>query len=113
MRALRERWERRLAMRRQRGMEQPGLGLKEDLAYRVFPREMTVPVELATRSAYLTISRALLLERYGRDLQGEAELLAGGVGGRGGEGYKEEAGLHTRSGPAACRRGTEVPPARF
>ena len=75
MRALRERWERRLAMRRQRGMEQPALGLKEDLAYRVFPREMTVPVELATRSAYLTISRELLLERYGRDLQGDAGLM--------------------------------------
>src|SRR3712207_9063988 len=86
MRALRERWERRLAMRRQRGMEQPGLGLKEDLAYRVFPREMTVPVELATRSAYLTISRALLLERYGRDLQGEAvadHRAAAAVGGGG------------------------------
>ena len=75
MRVLREQWERRLAMRKQRGMEQPALGLKEDLAYRVFPREMTVPVELATRSAYLTISRELLLERYGRDLQGEAGLM--------------------------------------
>jgi hypothetical protein len=75
IRALRERWERRLAMRKQRGMEQPALGLKEDLAYRVFPREMTVPVELATRSAYLTISRELLLERYGRDLQGDAGLM--------------------------------------
>jgi hypothetical protein len=36
---------------------------------------MTVPVELATRSAYLTISRELLLERYGSDLQGEATLM--------------------------------------
>src|ERR671926_488985 len=53
MRRLRERWERRLAMRRERGMEPPALGLREDLAYRVFPREMTVPVELATRRAYL------------------------------------------------------------
>ena len=67
MRLLRERWERRLAMRKQRGMEPPALGLREDLAYRVFPREMTVPVELATRSAYLTISCELLFERYGRD----------------------------------------------
>jgi hypothetical protein len=75
MRALRDRWERRLAMRKQRGMEQPALGLKEDLAYRVFPREMTVPVELATRSAYLSISRELLLERFGKDLQGEANLM--------------------------------------
>jgi hypothetical protein len=43
------------------------LGLKEDLAYRVFPREMTVPEELATRRAYLGISRELLLKRYGRN----------------------------------------------
>jgi hypothetical protein len=67
MRLLRERWERRIAMRRERGMEPPALGLREDLAYRVFPREMTVPVELATRRAYLTISRELLLKRFGRD----------------------------------------------
>jgi hypothetical protein len=67
MRLLRERWERRLAARRQRGMEPPALGLREDLAYRVFPREMTVPAELATRRAYLTISRELLRKRYGRD----------------------------------------------
>jgi hypothetical protein len=67
MRLLRERWERRIAMRRERGMDPPALGLREDLAYRVFPREMTVPVELATRRAYLTISRELLLKRYGRN----------------------------------------------
>jgi hypothetical protein len=72
MRVLRERWERRLAMRMERGMEPPALGLREDLAYRVFPREMTVPAELATRRAYLAISRDLLLERYGRGLR-EAE----------------------------------------
>jgi hypothetical protein len=64
---LRERWERRLAARRQRRMEPPELGLREDLAYRVFPREMTVPAELTTRRAYLAISRELLRERYGRD----------------------------------------------
>ena len=64
MRLLRERWERRLAARRQHGMEP--LGLREDLAYSVFPREMTVPAELATRRAYLGISRELLLKRYGR-----------------------------------------------
>jgi hypothetical protein len=69
MRLLRERWERRIAMRGELGVEPPALGLREDLAYRVFPREMTVPVELATRRAYLTISRELLLERYGRGLQ--------------------------------------------
>jgi hypothetical protein len=67
MQALRERWERRLALRKERGMEPPALGLREDFAYRVFPREMTVPAELATRRAYLTISRDLLLKRYGRD----------------------------------------------
>jgi hypothetical protein len=68
MRRLRERWERRISMRRERGMEPPALGLREDLAYRVFPREMTVPVELGTRRAYLEISRKLLVERYGRDV---------------------------------------------
>jgi hypothetical protein len=67
MRPLRERWERRLVARRRHGMEPPALGLREDLAYRVFPREMTVPAELATRRAYLSISRELLLKRYGRD----------------------------------------------
>jgi len=67
MRLLRERWERRIAMRRERGMEPPALGLREDLAYRAFPREMTLPEELATRRAYLGISRELLLKRYGRN----------------------------------------------
>ncbi len=67
MRLLRERWERRLAARRRHGMEPPALGLREDFAYSVFPREMTVPAELATRRAYLGISRELLLKRYGRD----------------------------------------------
>jgi hypothetical protein len=43
MRLLRERWERRIAARRQHGMEPPALGPREDSAYRVFPREMTVP----------------------------------------------------------------------
>jgi hypothetical protein len=66
MRRLRERWERRIAMRMERGIKSPALGLREDLAYRVFPREMTVPAELAARRAYLVISRELLLERYGR-----------------------------------------------
>ena len=48
-------------------MEPPALGVREDAAYRVFPREMTVPVELSMRRAYLTISHRLLVERYGRD----------------------------------------------
>jgi len=72
---LRGIWERRLAARRQRGTERPGLGLGEDVAYRVFPREMTVPVELATREAYLAISRELLVERYGRDPRKKAPLM--------------------------------------
>ena len=67
MRILRERWERRILSRRQHGMEPPALGPREDLAYRVFPREMTVPVELSMRQSYLSISRRLILERYGGD----------------------------------------------
>ncbi len=66
MRALRGRWEGRLAARRTLGQGPPGMGLKEDFAYRVFPREMSVPAELATRSAYLEISCNLLRERYGK-----------------------------------------------
>jgi hypothetical protein len=50
-------------------IQSPALGLREDLAYRVFPREMTVSAELATRRAYLSISRKLLLGRYGRKLR--------------------------------------------
>lgn len=66
MEVLRGSWERRISMRRERGVAAPVLGLGEDLAYRVFPREMAVPVELATRSAYLEISCEILRERYGR-----------------------------------------------
>jgi len=65
MRALRERWERRIRSKRQHGMEPPPLGPREDLTCRVFPREMTVPVELSMRRAYLDISRRLIVERYG------------------------------------------------
>ncbi len=64
---LRERWERRIATRNEGGLGPPALGLREDAAYRLFPREMTVPQELTTRRAYLTISRELLRRRYGRD----------------------------------------------
>ena len=53
MRALRKRWERRISVKRQHGMELLALGPREDLAYRVFPREMTVPAELSMRQAYL------------------------------------------------------------
>jgi hypothetical protein len=64
---LRGRWERRIFSREQHGLESPVLGPREELAYRVFPREMTVPAELSTRLAYLGISRRLILERYGPD----------------------------------------------
>ncbi len=67
LRALRRRWEARISSRKERGARPPALGLREDSAYRVFPREMTVPAELSTRRAYLGISNNLLVERYGRD----------------------------------------------
>lgn len=66
MRELRGRWEHRVLVRARHGASPPALGLKEDLAYRVFSREMTVPVELALRGAYLEISCALIRKRYGR-----------------------------------------------
>ena len=66
MRALKERWEGRVLTRGAFGEMPPPLGLREDLAYRVFPREMTVPLELVTRSAYLKISCKLFRERYRR-----------------------------------------------
>ncbi|HZC18857.1 MAG TPA: hypothetical protein VE225_04035, partial [Rubrobacteraceae bacterium] len=69
MRLLRERWDARLAARRALGKKMPALGLREDLAYHVFPREMIVPLELATRSAYLAISCDLFRERYGPKAQ--------------------------------------------
>lgn len=75
MRKLRERWERRISTRRDLGLEPPELGLREDLSHRVFPREMTVPVELATRAAYLEISCDLLRKRYGRDPHDRASSM--------------------------------------
>jgi hypothetical protein len=68
MRDLRERWDVRLAAKRALGEASPSLGLREDAHYRVFPRDMTVPAELATRSAYLAISHGLLRKRYGKRL---------------------------------------------
>ncbi len=67
MLGLRGRWERRIYSKRQHGMEPPALGPREELAYRVFPREMNVPAELSMRRAYLDISRRFILERYGPD----------------------------------------------
>ena len=66
MQQLREHWGARLSTRRALGESPPVLGLREDYHYRVFPREMTVPTELATRGAYLEISCGLLRERYGK-----------------------------------------------
>jgi hypothetical protein len=66
LRSLRKRWEFRISSGRERGVQPPALGLREDAAYRVFPREMTVPAELSTRRAYLEISNRLLAGRYGR-----------------------------------------------
>ena len=75
MRTLRVRWERRISSRMQHGMESPALGPREDLAYRVFPREMTVPVELSMRRAYLTISHRLIVGRYGGDQDARLRVM--------------------------------------
>ncbi|MGB3633806.1 MAG: hypothetical protein WA982_07185 [Rubrobacteraceae bacterium] len=72
LRRLRGLWERRISMRRERGLEPPALGIREGSNYRVFPREMTVPAELATRNAYLTISCDLIKRRYGKNPLGKA-----------------------------------------
>lgn len=89
MRELRERWEYRISQRRDSGSVPPALGLGEDKAYRVFPREMTVPMELATRRAYLEISRVLLRRRYGRRI----DAMPGEVRGRADRDLREHAAL--------------------
>ena len=75
MQTLRERWERRIRFKRRHGIEPPALGVREDHAYRVFPREMTVPAELSVRRAYLGISRRLIMERYGADPREKPHLV--------------------------------------
>ncbi|MBA2442309.1 MAG: hypothetical protein H0V53_07895 [Rubrobacter sp.] len=90
LRSLRRRWEERL---RERGEEMPGLGLKQDLAYRVFPREMTVPLELATRGAYLSISCELLYGRYGRKPVEGARRESGELGRRAERDFREYGAL--------------------
>jgi hypothetical protein len=45
------------------------MGPREEITYRVFPREMTVVAELSMRRAYLDISRRLILKRYGQGNQ--------------------------------------------
>ena len=65
MLSLRESWEGRLAASRGPGGP-PRVGCVEDVAYRIFPREMDVVEELEMRAAYLRISCGLLRERYGK-----------------------------------------------
>jgi hypothetical protein len=74
---LRGRWERRVRSRKQHGMEPPALGPREEISYRVFPREMTVPAELSMQRAYLDISRRLILERYGSYPGNRSHLIPG------------------------------------
>lgn len=95
MRALREGWESALSSRRRSGVRQPPLGLREDSAYRVFPREMTVPVELATRRAYLEISNKTLVERYGS----RPEAVPGPLRRRAQRDRREYGALVRKSGP--------------
>lgn len=59
---LRERWERRMDFRGERA---PEVGLREERAYRFYPREMTIGTERAMREAYLTISLGMARRRYG------------------------------------------------
>ena len=65
MLALRGRWEGRLSARREGGGP-PKVGSREDLAHRIFPREMDVLEELEMRAAYLGISCSMFRERYGK-----------------------------------------------
>ena len=95
LRALRERWEGRISSLRKRGVQPSALGLREDSAYRVFPREMTVPMELSTRRAYLEISNKLLVERYGRDPKAVPQPLRR----RAGRDLREYGALVRKSGP--------------
>ncbi len=69
---LRKRWERRIRSRKERA---PKVGLREDRAYRFYPREMTVGAERVVREACLTISLELARKRYGRDFLEAPENL--------------------------------------
>ena len=96
MASLRGRWERRIAARWEREVEPPALGTREDAAYRVFPREMTVPVELSMRRAYLGISHRLMVERYGRDPREKLSLLPDALRRRAERDLREYAALSPR-----------------
>jgi hypothetical protein len=95
MRTLKEGWEASIFSRQRSGASQPVLGLREDAAYRVFPREMTVPVELATRRAYLEISNSVLVGRYGRS----QDAVPGPLRRRAERDRREYAALVRKSGP--------------
>src|SRR3712207_4525680 len=96
MRNFRARWDARLAARRTLGETPPPLGLREDAHYRVFPREMTVPAELATRSAYLSISYGMIRDRYGRNPHEEAASISEELGRRVKRDLKEYAAISGR-----------------
>lgn len=100
MRLLRGRWENRISSRAQNGRKSPAMGLKEDLAYRVFPRELTVQVELAVRSTYLEISRSLLVKRYGRDPLRKADLVPDDLRKRVARDLREHAAITEKLAPA-------------
>ena len=96
MQALRERWDGRISARRALGEVAPPLGLREDVHYRVFPREMTVQAELVTRSAYLRISCDLIRKRYGRSPRREGASMPEGLRRRVERDLKEYAAINGR-----------------
>lgn len=69
---LRRRWENRVSAGTNPA---PQVGLKEDRAYRFYPREMTVGAERVVREAYLTVSLDLAARDYGRGFSGAPKKL--------------------------------------
>lgn len=76
LRGLRRRWEGRLALRREIA-GQPAVSFRRAVDHQLYPKEMTVPAELAVRQAYLEISRRMLRARYGNDRERWEEILSG------------------------------------
>jgi hypothetical protein len=109
MEELRRRWERRLAMRREQGQEPPALGLREDLAYKVFPREMTLPAEAAVRRTYLAISCELAKRRHGRKALRDPSSMPEGPRERMAWEIEEYELLSRRPGAPPRRRATSRP----